>query len=58
VGQDHLELNDDQAAALAVIWAILLDDDMNAFILRGSTGSRKTTLVASVCDVAEELQLT
>lgn len=53
-----IELNDEQAAALADIRAFLLDDDMNAFILRGSAGSGKTTLVASICDVAEDLHLT
>jgi hypothetical protein len=53
-----IELNDDQAAALVAIKAFLLDDNMDAFILRGSAGSGKTTLVASICDIAEELHLT
>lgn len=53
-----VELNDDQTAALASIRSFLLDDDMDAFILRGSAGSGKTTLVASICDVVEELRLT
>lgn len=53
-----VELNDDQASALAAVQAFLLDDDIDAFILRGSAGSGKTTLIASVCDAAANLNLT
>ena len=53
-----VELNDDQAAALAAIQAFLLDDAMDVFILRGSAGSGKTTLIASVCDFVTRSNLT
>jgi tRNA A37 threonylcarbamoyladenosine biosynthesis protein TsaE len=48
-----LQLNDDQAVALAAIRSFRLDDAMDAFILQGSAGSGKTTLVATICDLAD-----
>lgn len=53
-----IQLNQEQAAALQAIKAFILDDQQDAFILRGSAGTGKTTLIAKLVDVLASMHLT
>lgn len=52
-----IELTTEQAAALNAITAFLRDDSLDAFVLRGSAGTGKTTLVASLVTELEKMHL-
>lgn len=52
-----IEPTQEQAAALASIKSFLLDDAADAFILRGSAGTGKTTLLAKLIEILDELHL-
>ncbi|MBR0651759.1 AAA family ATPase [Roseomonas terrae] len=52
-----IELNEEQDAALRTIRSFLRDDALDAFILRGSAGTGKTTLIAALTAVLEEMEL-
>lgn len=51
------QLTHDQSAALDAIKDFLRDDSLDAFILRGSAGTGKTTLIASLVKALEEMNL-
>ncbi len=51
------QLNAEQQAALAAIEQFLLDDAADVFILRGSAGTGKTSLIAHLVDRLAELKL-
>ncbi|CDS49861.1 RecD-like DNA helicase Atu2026 [Polaromonas sp. CG9_12] len=50
-----IELTREQREALVAIKAFLLDENQDAFILRGSAGTGKTTLVAKLVDMLEDM---
>ena len=52
-----LKHTSEQAAALRAIKSFLRDDSQDAFILRGSAGTGKTTLIASLVDTLQEMHL-
>jgi len=52
-----LHLNKEQSAALDVIKVFLLDDMQEAFILRGSAGTGKTTVIAALTQELEDMRL-
>ncbi|MDK2769587.1 MAG: DEAD/DEAH box helicase [Sphingomonas sp.] len=52
-----IELNAEQASALQAIKSFLRDDDLDAFILRGSAGTGKTTLIARLIEALDEMNL-
>ena len=51
------QMTRDQSTALDAIKDFLRDDSLDAFILRGSAGTGKTTLIASLVKVLEEMNL-
>ena len=53
-----VELNQEQSAALRAIKAFVLDDRQDAFILRGSAGTGKTTLIAQLVDELSAMRVT
>ena len=53
-----IELTREQREALVAIKAFLLDEGQDAFILRGSAGTGKTTLIAKLVETLEEMHLT
>ena len=53
----EIQLTGEQSAALDAIKAFLLDDSRDAFVLRGSAGTGKTTLVAKLVKTLEEMNL-
>ena len=52
-----IELNAEQSSALQAIKSFLRDDDIDAFILRGSAGTGKTTLIARLIEALDEMNL-
>jgi hypothetical protein len=52
-----IELIPEQREALVAIKAFLLDETQDAFILRGSAGTGKTTLVAKLVEMLEDMHL-
>lgn len=52
-----IELNADQQAAMAEIQSFLTDPSQQAFVLCGSAGTGKTTLVARIIELAYSLEL-
>lgn len=52
-----LELTPEQEAALAAIKNFLGDESLDAFVLRGSAGTGKTTIIAKVVDAIQEMNL-
>ena len=46
----NIQLTQEQSAALQAIQSFVLDDKQDAFILRGSAGTGKTTLIAKLVD--------
>ena len=52
-----IELTGPQEQALAAIRTFLADDSLDAFILRGSAGTGKTTLIAKLTDALDALNL-
>jgi hypothetical protein len=52
-----IELNAEQGSALQAIKSFLRDDDIDAFILRGSAGTGKTTLIARLIEALDEMNL-
>jgi hypothetical protein len=52
-----MELTKEQSAALDAIKSFLRDDTQDVFILRGSAGTGKTTLIASLVDTLEDMNL-
>lgn len=52
-----IKLTSEQSEALRAIKSFLRDDKQDAFILRGSAGTGKTTLIASLVDELEEMHL-
>lgn len=56
-GDFVIELNEEQASALEAIESFLRNDDLDAFILRGSAGTGKTTLIASLMDTLDKMNL-
>lgn len=52
-----IELTREQSAALDAIKSFLKDDGKDAFVLRGSAGTGKTTLIARLVDVLDEMNL-
>lgn len=52
-----IELTGEQSAALEAIESFLRDDDLDAFILRGSAGTGKTTLIAKLMDTMGKMNL-
>ena len=55
--ENSIRLTDEQAAALVAIKAFLQDDTLDAFILRGSAGTGKTTLIADVVAAVDDMRL-
>jgi AAA domain/UvrD-like helicase C-terminal domain len=53
----NINLTLEQAQALKAIKAFLLNDTQDAFILRGSAGTGKTTLIAGLVETLEEMNL-
>ncbi|MBV5323050.1 MAG: AAA family ATPase [Ilumatobacteraceae bacterium] len=53
----NIQLTPEQIAALDAIKSFLRDDMQDAFILRGSAGTGKTTLIAKLVDTLEEMNL-
>ena len=53
----ELQLNSEQSAALAAIKMFLRDDSVDAFVLRGSAGTGKTTLIAKLVTTLEDMNL-
>ena len=53
----EIQLSEEQSAALDAIKTFLLDDSQDAFILRGSAGTGKTTLIAKLVETLEEMNL-
>ena len=52
-----IQLTGEQSAALDAIKSFLLDDSRDAFVLRGSAGTGKTTLIAKLVNTLEEMNL-
>lgn len=52
-----IQLTREQSAALDAIKSFLRDDSLDAFVLRGSAGTGKTTLIAKLVDTLEEMNL-
>lgn len=52
-----IHLTGEQSAALDAIKSFLRDDKQDAFVLRGSAGTGKTTLIAKLVDMLEEMNL-
>jgi hypothetical protein len=52
-----IKLTPEQSAALNAIKFFLHDDKQDAFILRGSAGTGKTTLIAKLVETLEEMNL-
>ena len=52
-----IKLTFEQPEALNAIKSFLRDDKLDAFILRGSAGTGKTTLIASLVDTLQEMHL-
>lgn len=52
-----IELTPEQRGALVAIKAFLLDETLDAFILRGSAGTGKTTLIAKLVQILEDMHL-
>ncbi|MGL6641957.1 ATP-dependent DNA helicase [Aeromonas caviae] len=52
-----IQLTEEQSAALDAIKTFLLDDSRDAFVLRGSAGTGKTTLIAKLVETLEEMNL-
>lgn len=50
-------ITSEQSEALRAIKSFLRDDKQDAFILRGSAGTGKTTLIASLLETLEEMHL-
>lgn len=50
-------LTSEQSAALSAVRSFLCDDTQDAFILRGSAGTGKTTLIAKLVETLEEMNL-
>jgi len=50
-------LTSEQSAALCAVRSFLCDDTQDAFILRGSAGTGKTTLIAKLVETLEEMNL-
>ncbi len=55
--KNQIQLNDDQSKAMMAIEQFLLDPSMDAFVLYGSAGTGKTTLVARIIELAYSLEL-
>ncbi len=53
----EIQLTGEQSTALDAIKTFLLDDSRDAFILRGSAGTGKTTLIAKLVKTLEEMNL-
>jgi ATP-dependent exoDNAse (exonuclease V) alpha subunit len=53
----EIQLTGEQSAALDAIKIFLLDDSRDAFVLRGSAGTGKTTLIAKLVKTLEEMNL-
>lgn len=53
-----MTLTEEQNHALEAIRAFMLDETRDAFILRGSAGTGKTTLIARLVDALEEMNKT
>ncbi|WP_338334925.1 ATP-dependent DNA helicase [Xanthomonas euvesicatoria] len=53
----EIRLNPEQAAALDAIRDFLRDDTRDAFVLRGSAGTGKTTLIARLVETLEAMNL-
>jgi len=53
----EIRLNPEQTAALGAIRSFLSDDSLDAFILRGSAGTGKTTLVAKLVEELKRVHL-
>lgn len=52
-----IQLTQEQSVALDAIRSFLRDDTLDAFVLRGSAGTGKTTLIARLVDTLEEMNL-
>ncbi len=52
-----IRLTGEQSVALDAIKSFLCDDSRDAFILRGSAGTGKTTLIAKLVGTLEEMSL-
>lgn len=52
-----MKLTSEQSAALCAVRSFLCDDTQDAFILRGSAGTGKTTLIAKLIETLEEMNL-
>lgn len=52
-----IHLNEEQSAALDAIRSFLRNEEQDAFILRGSAGTGKTTLIARLVDMLDEMHL-
>ena len=52
-----IQLTQEQSAALQAIQSFVLDDKQDAFILRGSAGTGKTTLIAKLVDTLDFMNL-
>lgn len=52
-----ITLTSEQSAALSAIKSFLCDDEQNTFVLRGSAGTGKTTLIAKLVGMLEEMNL-
>lgn len=53
----EIQLTEEQSVALSAIKSFLLDDTQDAFILRGSAGTGKTTLIARLIGILEGMNL-
>lgn len=53
----EIQLTEEQSAALDAIKTFLLADSRDAFVLRGSAGTGKTTLIAKLVKTLEEMNL-
>ena len=56
--ETDIQLTQEQSAALQAIQSFVLDDTQDAFILRGSAGTGKTTLIAKLVDTLDSMNLT
>ena len=53
----EIKLNSEQSAAIKAIKSFLFDDLLEAFVLRGSAGTGKTTLIAKLVEELEGMHL-